>query len=403
MPRRPGLSLTEVLVALFIMGIGAVAILTLFPLGALNMAQALRDDRTTQCAAQAGAYLRDYWQQRYTSQVINPPNPDLYSELFYRAMNNPQVMATDPLGATAGEGRNIIPVTDSTDSYPVLVDPMGYLAPRPTVTSKRWLGDDGYGNTGAATAVPRASLSQLLPTPVGPILPARVNTLALRTCSLLDGFGYDPNTGSPALVGGVIDRDVRYNWLWVVQRLNGQTKDQATVTVVVFDKRGNQFAPPGSETVHTPTYAQPEVTAEPLKGKPFARRGESRVSFAKGTEPLVQKGGWLMDATVTTVVETAPGSGRFTVFVPPTPPTGGGAPPQAGVRNAHFYRVIGVTDDGVNVDFELETALRPDTGWDYDTANPDGSGALRPQYRRFVALAGVAEVFVLTVPLKVAN
>lgn len=397
MTRRPGLSLTEVLVALFIMGIGAVAILTLFPLGALNMAQALRDDRTTQCAAQSGAFLRDYWQQRYTSQTI-PGTPDLDNELFFRALNNPAVMATDPLGATAGEGRAMFAVTDTTDSYPVLVDPMGYLAPRPTVTSKRWLGDDGYGNAGSATAVPRASLSQLLPSPVGPILPARVNTLALRTCSLLDGLGYDPNTGAPALVGGAIDRDVRYNWLWVVQRLSGQTKYEASVTVVVFDKRGNQFAPPGSETVHTPTYAQPEVTAEPLKGKPLAIRGESRISFAKGTEPLVQKGGWLMDATVTTVVETTAGSGRFTVFVPPTPPTGGGTPPQAGVRNFHAYRVIGVTDDGTNVDIELETALRPDTGLDYDSGSP--TGALRPQFRRFVALAGVAEVFNLTVPLK---
>ena len=32
MTRRPGLSLTEVLVALFIMGIGTIAVLTLFPL-----------------------------------------------------------------------------------------------------------------------------------------------------------------------------------------------------------------------------------------------------------------------------------------------------------------------------------------------------------------------------------
>ena len=40
MTRRRGMSLIEVLVALFIMGLGVIAILTMFPLGAYQMAVA---------------------------------------------------------------------------------------------------------------------------------------------------------------------------------------------------------------------------------------------------------------------------------------------------------------------------------------------------------------------------
>ena len=51
MHRRNAVTLVEVLVAIFIMGIGLMALLTLFPLGALSMAKAVRDDRAAAIAA----------------------------------------------------------------------------------------------------------------------------------------------------------------------------------------------------------------------------------------------------------------------------------------------------------------------------------------------------------------
>jgi hypothetical protein len=45
MTRRPAVTLMEVLVAMFIMAIGMLALLALFPVGAVSMAQALKDDR----------------------------------------------------------------------------------------------------------------------------------------------------------------------------------------------------------------------------------------------------------------------------------------------------------------------------------------------------------------------
>src|SRR5438093_7745538 len=52
---RTGATLTEVLVAIFVMAIGLLALLTLFPLGALSMAQAIKDDRTAHAAKNAFA------------------------------------------------------------------------------------------------------------------------------------------------------------------------------------------------------------------------------------------------------------------------------------------------------------------------------------------------------------
>jgi hypothetical protein len=49
-PGRFGVTLIEVLSAIFVTGIGLLAILVLFPLGALSMAQAIKDDRTAAIA-----------------------------------------------------------------------------------------------------------------------------------------------------------------------------------------------------------------------------------------------------------------------------------------------------------------------------------------------------------------
>ena len=48
-----GVTLVELLAALMAAGIGLLAILAIFPLGALELARAVKDDRTTAVAAQA--------------------------------------------------------------------------------------------------------------------------------------------------------------------------------------------------------------------------------------------------------------------------------------------------------------------------------------------------------------
>src|SRR4051812_8663543 len=62
LPRR-AVTLTEVLIAIFLMGIGLMAILSLFPLGAAQMAQAIQDQRAAEAATNAGALARVMWRQ----------------------------------------------------------------------------------------------------------------------------------------------------------------------------------------------------------------------------------------------------------------------------------------------------------------------------------------------------
>lgn len=62
-PGTRGLTLVEVLVAIFVMGVGLLALLTLFPLGILSMRQAVNDDRARLSATALSAAVAAYRQQ----------------------------------------------------------------------------------------------------------------------------------------------------------------------------------------------------------------------------------------------------------------------------------------------------------------------------------------------------
>lgn len=83
MTHRRALTLIEVLVTLFIMSIGMLALLVLFPLGALSMAQALKDDRCASTAAMA-------------------ENVAIATNVRQLAAGTGSVIYVDPYGALAG-------------------------------------------------------------------------------------------------------------------------------------------------------------------------------------------------------------------------------------------------------------------------------------------------------------
>jgi hypothetical protein len=335
MTRRPGISLTEILVALFIMALGTIAILTMFPMGLITMGQALKDDRATQCAHQADAYMRWYWKEFCMTKKDNFPD----------FMNTPD-----------GKGGAIIAKLDmnvTKASYPILVDPMGFAIGR---TYPNWMGDNGQGSGIDQTNIPRRNLSLISNSP-----PAVQASMALRTTSLLDTLGY--NESGQALTGADM-RTLPYNWAWMLQRPNNSDQFTVDCKVLVYDKRVHQFAPSASEKVFPPV---------------AAAVGQTVVSFDATNAPPVQKGGWILDATITNI---DPSSGNH--FPPATSGNPSGAQP--GVRNANFYRVVSVTLNGAVVNIELQTALKADSG----TAPTAG---LPANLRRFVVLNGIYEVF----------
>src|SRR4051794_12179863 len=107
MKRRSGITLIEVLVAIFVMALGMIALLTLFPIGALQMAQSIQDERAAQCAANANAIamIKNLRADGTPAGVIGdvPQGPN-------------DVFAMD-LGVGAP--------TDNGLSNPILVDPAG--------------------------------------------------------------------------------------------------------------------------------------------------------------------------------------------------------------------------------------------------------------------------------------
>lgn len=251
---RRGITLTEVLVAIFIMAIGMLALLTLFPVGLLSFGQAIKDDRATQGAHQADAFMRWYWKDKILSQ----PNP---AEPFFVALSNP------------GTPLPPIPANDTLASYPVLVDPIG-VSMR-TSPNTDWVGDGGQGTGTDQTNIPRRTLSMITNVPQ-----ATQPALALRACSLMDTIGYQAN-GEP--LPGSDMRAIQYNWTWLLQRKNNSDQFTVEMTILVFDKRVAGFLPSASEKTFTPSTADQKV-----------------LTFPQSAAPNVQKGGWLLDVSSTT-------------------------------------------------------------------------------------------------------
>lgn len=424
MTRRRGLSLVEVLVALFIMALGAIAILTMFPLGAMQMGQALKDDRTAQAAGQADAFMRWYWQHYIVEDPSpgSPPNNGFSYEPFVQAFQNPAIgsgLFPQPYPAyplpqlmfQAGPDPNsTVPwnhEAESGPSYPVAVDPMGDVA-RPGGASQVWVGTDPTFPSvlGLLSRRNFAPPGSALPPGTQPVVNNAAQ--AQRLCSLMDGLTYTAD-GRPAddrgqpseVTGRQVQRELRYNWLWVLQRPHHTDPTTAWITVVVFDKRAHLYVPPGGGEPIFKTV--PGTTAV----------GQTSARFPARL-PVI-KGGWVADISTTT----------FT-YQDPQPPDAMGNPQPPitrtipAVRNCNFYRVASVTDNtpaGGMFDVELQTPLKPDsrTQWtprftypppppqpaQYPVPNADQDPVWNYQ-RTFLVLAGVSEVFERT-PLAPVN
>ena len=109
---RRGISLLEVLISFFILLLGVVMVITLFPIGVLNVQEAVKDTRSTITALEAQAlvmgmgwpddpYLlrpphRGIWRRR------RPPTPSPFGQ------PNPQATGQSPAG---GDPRGIDPAT----------------------------------------------------------------------------------------------------------------------------------------------------------------------------------------------------------------------------------------------------------------------------------------------------
>ena len=146
------MTLVEVLVSIFVMGIGLIALLTLFPIGMLRMARAIHDERSAQCAqnAYANAVLYNLGQDLDVNTDPNgrfniPPLPRRPYDVFNNAM--PRQNAP-PFAAVL---LNADPISES---YPIFVDPIGWTNIG-AIIPQEWVG----GTPPTTNALPRTAVS----------------------------------------------------------------------------------------------------------------------------------------------------------------------------------------------------------------------------------------------------
>ena len=303
---RDGATLIEVLVAIFVMGIGLLALLVLFPLGAFNMAQALRADRSTQSALNAASIAR-------LMPTFTPPTNTPTGQNGLRLDVNVQQ------GYSTLNGTYPTTPPASGPSYPVYVDPWGVK-----LTSSV-LGVTPPNMTGTVTGIARvwptffSAGSAPPPATYTGVLPAQL--LVMRWCTLLDDITFNDD-GLPDNSQGSfnVQREGRYSWAWMLQlpsaaSIGTANWASAVESVIVYEKRqilapmsGNQLPDEHSYQATFGNASDPSESSVTL------------IWDASTPTPPVRRGNWILDGTMAANVH-----GYFyrVVEVGPVVPSGG--------------------------------------------------------------------------------
>jgi hypothetical protein len=310
---RTGLTLTEVLVAMFVMALGMIALLTLFPLGAMQVGDALRMDRCTQAATSADAVIRMHWRHNVVAPVATN-NGRPFDAFVWDGMDDPNLIQMQfdtvnspstglfhfqyPLptfrlgggipGASWGNtdpnpNQNLISYTSlrmDTGSPSTNPNPGPVLSPYPTLVSAIGRSRNLAGNPNRLPSFP------LLIDPVGAIARAgtagqfwtggnasTVTPLATSQRFLVPrrvpNFCFFNNAMSSTTTAnyfimsddlafekngapdplGVLNRQGRYNWAAMIQRPQFDNRTVADLKIMVFDGRAPGVASTEDELV----------------------------------------------------------------------------------------------------------------------------------------------------------
>jgi hypothetical protein len=130
MIRRPAVTLIEVLISMFIMAIGMLALLVLFPLGAVSMGQALKDDRCASTASMA-ENVAIAMNVRHDSSVTTafagqPGLTLLYVDPYGAIQALPNLGGVIPRVSTSFVASAIVPIY-AADRWFSLPDDIGFL------------------------------------------------------------------------------------------------------------------------------------------------------------------------------------------------------------------------------------------------------------------------------------
>lgn len=265
MTRRPGVTLTEVLIAMFIATIGLLSLLTLFPAGMQNMAQAIQDTRAGHSKQNAMAMF-----------YVLSPQDDPWVD---RALHNPP-------------GAPPIPKSSSTryPSYAVLVDPVGWYGLQSP--EREWVGR-GYAdpnNPNQRLGVPRVTLKKY--NDIND--PATRRRAILEDLTFLDDITFvnnpkNPQAGTPE--GTLVDRGGEYTYAYLLQKTPLAQQTVLRLHVLVYRDRTVQL------TQNRSLFNEPTFDARFL---PLDNGFLIDKVPGIGAKPPFARGEWVIDSTVDT-------------------------------------------------------------------------------------------------------
>ncbi|MBI1913631.1 MAG: prepilin-type N-terminal cleavage/methylation domain-containing protein [Planctomycetes bacterium] len=342
MTRRPGITLVEVLVAILITGVGLLALLVLFPLGALEMAQAVKDDRAGHVKHNAAAFASIVWPNGGPTGLRT--DPDVQNGMLNPNGANPSPYPggapLDPYGGGTAPvsyylpGGTINPSMSSMSSYPVIVDPNGYWANKTAAvtnpTAPFWQDWVAGGPANPNVVLPRRVYCEPLK-PTSPDMGSQMTRRwqLLRWTTLLDDltFPRDVDYAGRAGTGAQVYRTVRYSWAYLCRMPKAITNGPVHMTVIVYSGRALEQATSGETAFSANFGVKTDGTSDP---------NVVSISWNAGQDPPdLSVGGWILDATM--VVQPNR-----------TPAEPGG----------YFYRVVSVNQTGVtSMDVEVQTPV----------------------------------------------
>jgi hypothetical protein len=307
MTRRPAVTLIEALMAIFVMAIGLLALLTLFPLGALQMAQALRDQRAKEMSDTATCMYKTF--QLGNDAIVNAPGSFTQGGPTAISVTNPSAFQNSWLAAG-------LPTLTSGPSYPLYVDPY-YVANDPIVPwNQQVVGQPGGANT---FGIRRRTVQN----PVIASNPARWFTL--QDDLTFTENGLSAPLGDPNIGNNPVQREGRYSFAYMLRQTSAGNADlPLDLTVVVYSGRQ-----PGPNITGLPT-------GESAFDAVFVSDRIVQVLVTGGKLPSIRRGTWILD----TRIDPNPNNPAASPF--PYSPQG------------YFYRTTNVTDLGDRLELEVQ-------------------------------------------------
>jgi hypothetical protein len=314
--RRSGATLIEVLIAIFVSALGLLALLALFPLGALSMAHAIKDSKCAQASSNAAAIAR--FKNLKQDAALLPPtfasflygndaytNPSVFIPTTITLMPN---LKTFNYYLTPGVGAPY-----DGPSYPVYIDALGVNLSGSSAP--------GYAGTTANNNPVPVNRQVVGSYPAPPALspgflrlgPSYANSTQqyIEWFTLLDDISYGSNglpsgplnPQNPTLT--LIERTGKFSWAYLLRRANYAYSDGVDHTVVVYSDRSQATLGENSYYVDFVQYTVPgSIPPQPLAASAGGVPNNvvviplNQLQLTGQEKPRIRPGNWILDATV---------------------------------------------------------------------------------------------------------